>query len=114
MVMRPIRRTSRSSGDNSARSHAVRGRAKSSQKGVKKMGENIPRPPGGGEAVPRNRPLNGVSEGVEAGLNGTNLSRGPGVKGSSDAGDGVIGEGATNGVVGRSRAAAHSGVWADN
>lgn len=62
-------------------------------------------------------PLIGVtSDPSAAGVAGFNRSKGPGVLGESDAGGpGVSGfSRAGDGIVGRSNAANHSGVWADN
>lgn len=71
-------------------------------------------------AIPK---LVGVNDGqVNGGINGLNLKEGPGARGVSKGGvgvagsgvDGVVGEGTHNGIVGRSKAAGHSGIWADN
>lgn len=60
-------------------------------------------------------PLTGISTAADrAGVEGGNQDGGPGLVGTSNAGDGIFGQGANNGVVGRSKAANHSGVWADN
>lgn len=62
-----------------------------------------------------NPPLTGATdEPSQQGVLGVHAGRGPGVVGRSDGADGVYGQGAHNGVVGRSSAAQHSGVWADN
>lgn len=60
-------------------------------------------------------PLTGVAENPgDIPVNGLHTGGGTGVVGESKGGDGIFGTGAHNGVVGRSAAAEHSGVWADN
>jgi hypothetical protein len=65
-------------------------------------------------------PLKGGSQGLEPAVTGANLSRGdgiagfseagPGVHGESKGGNGILGVGAFNGVVGQTNAAEHSGI----
>jgi len=60
-------------------------------------------------------PLRGVTTDTSrSGVEGVHFEGGAGMHGRSRHGDGIVGDGAHNGVVGRSRAGNHSGVWADN
>lgn len=60
-------------------------------------------------------PIGGTSSDTNfSGVSGHNCSTGPGIEGTSKDGDGIVGQGGKNGVVGRTKAASHSGVFGQN